>query len=115
MNKDASVFLQHILESIAFIEEYSQGISEAKFLDNRQIQDAVVRRLEICGEAIKNIPKSFREKYPKIPWKEIAGMRDILIHEYFGVDFELTWKIVQKELPKLKIEISRILREMETK
>ena len=73
------------------------------------IQDAVIRRLEIIGEAVKNIPFSFRKEYPKIPWKKISGLRDILIHEYFGVDMRLVWRITKKDMPEFKKRISDIL------
>jgi len=73
------------------------------------IQDAVIRRLEIIGEAVKNIPFSFRKEYPKIPWKKISGLRDILIHEYFGVDMRLVWRITKKDMPEFKKRISDII------
>ena len=88
MKKDIRVFIQDILESIKLIEDYAKGVSEEDFLDkdnNLQMKDAIIRRLEIIGEAVKNIPDGFKRKYPNIPWKQISGMRDILIHEYFGV------------------------------
>lgn len=91
MSKDSQVLIQHILESIDLIESYTAKISKAEFLKSLQLQDAVMRRLEIIGEASKKIPARLKEQYPGIPWKRIAGMRDILIHEYFGVDMELTW------------------------
>ncbi len=108
MNKDISVFIGHILESIARIEEFTKGVPKKEFLISVQKQDAVIRRLEIIGEAVKNIPISFREKYSEVPWKEIARIRDKLIHGYFGIDLELTWDIVKKDIPVLKGKIKKI-------
>lgn len=77
-----------------------------------QLQDAVIRRIEIIGEAVKNIPDGIKGKYPEIPWKEIAGMRDILIHEYFGIDLELTWEVVTRDIPDLKTKLLRMRKEL---
>jgi uncharacterized protein with HEPN domain len=107
--KDPKIFLEHILESISEIERNINGMSEVKFSESITIQDAVVRRLEIIGEAVRNIPDSFRNNHPKTPWKKIAGLRDVLIHEYFGVDMELVWKIATKDIPKLKKQIINLL------
>ncbi len=83
MSKDVRVYIEDILEAITKIEEYMKGLSSTDdFYNNTQIQDAILRRLEIIGEAVKNISQEFRNQYPDIPWKQIAGMRDILIHEY---------------------------------
>ncbi|MBI3258799.1 MAG: DUF86 domain-containing protein [Ignavibacteriae bacterium] len=109
MKKDPKVLLAHILDSIHLIEEYSTHVTQAKFQKNRSLQDAIIRRLEIIGEAVKNLPHPFKIKHPDIPWKQIAGMRDILIHEYFDVDLILTWKVVKQELPLIKEKLSAIL------
>lgn len=112
MRKDPRFFIKHILESINWVEEYTKGISKDDFLRSTQIQDAVIRRLEIIGEAVKNIPPELKEKYPDIPWRQIAGIRDVLIHEYFGVDLDLLWNTIKKDLPDLKQKISKILEKM---
>ena len=109
MTKDPKVFLRHILESIIQIEQYAGGKSKGEFLASPQIQDAVMRRLEIIGEASKNLPAELRDKYSAIPWNEITGMRDVLIHEYFGVDTELVWRTVQKDLPIFKKHVEDII------
>ena len=76
---------------------------------NRMVKDAIIRELEIIGEAAKNVSQDFREKYKEIPWKDMAGMRDKLIHEYFGVDINIVWKVITKELPALKEKIEEVL------
>lgn len=88
MKRNIKLYLQDIWESTLAIEEYTQNLTEDEFYSNRQVQDAIVRRLEIIGEAVKNIDDDFRSKYHQIPWKKIAGMRDIIAHEYFGVKLE---------------------------
>jgi len=111
MKKKAKIFLLHILNSIEKIEKFTDSISEKQFLKSEIVQDAVIRRLEIIGEAVKNLSKSFKEKYRIVEWKKIAGTRDNLIHEYFGVDLKLTYRILKKDLPKLKKQISDILKD----
>ena len=109
MKKDPKIFLQHILESIFEIEKYIKDMSEDQFIRSTQVQDAVIRRLEIIGEAAKNIPKTFKIKYDFIPWKKVTGSRDMLIHNYFEVDLESVWDTVTKDIPKLKQDINKIL------
>jgi uncharacterized protein with HEPN domain len=108
MKRDMGLFIEDILNSIKNIEEFSKGLNKERFSKNNLRQSAIIRQLEIIGEAVKNIPNSFREKYPKIPWKDISGFRDILSHAYFGVNIDRVWNIIEKDLPKLKENISKI-------
>jgi uncharacterized protein with HEPN domain len=106
--KDDSVFLNHILDAINQIEEYIEYLTYEEFLEKRLVQDAVIRQLEIIGEATKNLSSNATENYPQIPWKEIAGMRDKLIHVYFGVDLEEVWNTAKRDIPELKTIIETI-------
>ncbi len=112
MKRDLRVYIEDILESIEKIEDYIDGVTKHIFYGETKIQDCVFRRLEIIGEAAKSIPDDFREKYPEIPWKSIAGMRDVLIHGYFEVKLERVWKVVEKDLPDLKRNIMKIRKEL---
>lgn len=111
MKKDPKVFIGHITESIVLIEQYAEHLTVDKFKKNIAMQDAIIRRLEIIGEAVKNISLAFKARYPDIPWKQMAGMRDILIHEYFEVDLFLTWTVVTSDLPLIKTKLQQILSE----
>ncbi|MEK6913093.1 MAG: DUF86 domain-containing protein [Nanoarchaeota archaeon] len=111
MKKESLIFVKHILEAITDTEESTKNLSKKEFKENKDIKDATIRRLEIIGEAVKNIPDSFKDKYPKILWKDIAGMRDKLMHHYFGVDLEIVWKVIKEDLPDLKNKIEKIIKE----
>ncbi len=113
MKKNDLVYLDHILDSIGWIEEYTEGMERADFLSNKLVQDGTIRQIEIIGEATKNLSKDFREKYPQVPWKDIAGMRDRLIHHYFGVNLKDVWYTVQVDIPVLKDEIMAIIDTLE--
>jgi len=108
MKRDIGLFIEDILKSIEDIEDFAKGLNREKFSKDNLRQSAIIRQLEIIGEAVKNIPASFKEKYKKIPWKEIAGFRDVLSHAYFGVSLERVWNIIEKDLPTLKKEIEKI-------
>lgn len=106
-------YLNDILNSIRKIENYTENLSYENFVNDELIQDGVVRNLEIIGEAVKNLPKEIKNKIPEIEWKKISGMRDILIHEYFGIDFEILWEIVKDKLPEFKRKILEISSEID--
>ncbi len=108
MKKQPKFFLEHILDSIEDIESYLKGQTKEHFAKAKMMQDAVIRKIEIIGEAVKNLPPTFRKNHSKIPWSDIAGMRDILIHDYFGVNVNVVWKTAQNDIPKLKKQITEL-------
>lgn len=112
MKKDIKVFIEHILENINDIEEFSFGLDKKQLEGNKLNNKAIIRSLEIIGEAVKNIPDHFRNKYPNIEWNKITGMRDKLIHHYFGLNFDTVWDVIKKDLPILKRQIEKILKEL---
>lgn len=109
MVKDTKIFLGHILESIKFIEDYIKGLSEEDFYNSMEKLDAVVKRLEIIGEAANNLPDDLKAAAVHVPWQDMIDMRNVLIHEYFGVNKEIVWKTINEDLPELKKEIETLL------
>mgnify|MGYP001559789558 CR=1 FL=1 len=102
-------YLKHILDSINDIEESVKNLSKKEFSNDKDKKEANIRRIEVIGEAVKNISIDFKNKYSNIPWKDIAGMRDKLIHHYFGVNVDNVWKVIKEDIPILKKEILKIL------
>lgn len=111
MNKSSLVYLQDIFDSIVRIENYVLNMNYDDFANDRKTVDAVIRNLEIIGEAAKNTSDKFRNTYDEIPWKEMAKMRDKLIHGYFDVNFDLIWETVKHDLSQIKPKIKKILEE----
>ena len=107
--RDDVDYLQHILGAILKIEEYCQGMDEHAFNKNTMAQDAVIRQFEIVGEATKNLTLTIKQKSAHVPWKAIAGTRDVLIHQYFGVDLGAVWQYAKTDLPALKEEVRRLI------
>ncbi len=109
MSKVPNEYLKHIQDEINYLVGDSRTLPVGKFLRNQTKMRAYARSLSIIGEAAKLVPSEFKNRYPDLDWKGMAGMRDRLIHHYFGVDYELVWDVVKNEIPKLKIEIEKIL------
>lgn len=113
MKREYGDYIEDIIDSIDKLDNFTENMSYHDFLRDEKTIFAVVRALEIIGEAAKNIPDSFRKKYPEIPWKSVAGMRDKLIHEYFGVKIDLVWETVRTKIPLLKPKFKKILKDLE--
>src|SRR4030042_3148182 len=105
-------YLKHILDVISDAKRFMEGVNKEEFLENKEKQYALLRALEIIGEATKNLSKEMKQEYSEIQWRDIAGMRDKLIHEYFGVKLDLVWATVKKNLPELEKQIHEILRKI---
>jgi len=106
-----SDFLQDIKQAVENVNEYSGNMTYSQFLKDKKTKDAVVRNLEIIGEAAKNISSKFKKANPLIPWKQLAGMRDKIAHFYFGIDYKIVWSVVEKDMPNLNKEIAKIEKE----
>ena len=113
--KNDLVYIKHILDSIDAIIEFSREMDKEELTSNRMKQSAIVREIEIIGEAVKNISKGTKNRHDGIKWKEIAGTRDKMIHHYFGVDLDVVLAIIKKDIPKLKKDILKIEKDLEGK
>jgi uncharacterized protein with HEPN domain len=100
--RETADYLDDIRCAIAEVEEFTRGMSYDAFITDRKTINAVIRSLEVLGEAAKHIPTAFRHKHPDVPWSKMAGMRDVLIHDYMGVDLKTVWKVAQERLPEIK-------------
>jgi uncharacterized protein with HEPN domain len=108
MKRDVNLYLRDILENIEDIESFSKGLQEKELFSDKMRKKAIIKSLEIIGEAVKNIPDSVKNRYPNILWKKISGLRDVLSHAYFSVSAQRIFDIIKIDLPKLKKEIGRI-------
>ncbi|MCD6447653.1 MAG: DUF86 domain-containing protein [Thermoplasmata archaeon] len=112
MKRTYKDYILDILISIREIEDFIADMNFEEFVKDRKTVNAVIRSLEVMGEAVKKIPPEIRDRHPEIPWKYIAAMRDKLIHEYHGVDLEIVWEVIEKEIPPLKPKFEKVLEEL---
>ena len=111
--RDFRDYIQDILDSIVEVKKFVEGMRFEDFTKDKKTVNAVIRSLEVIGEAAKKVPEDLREGYPQIPWKRMTGMRDKLIHEYFGIDLEIVWEAINNELPPIKPMIQKVLKDIE--
>ncbi|MCD6484502.1 MAG: DUF86 domain-containing protein [Candidatus Odinarchaeota archaeon] len=113
MKRDYTLYIKDIIDAISKIEEFIEGMSFKDFVSDDKTSSAVIRKLEIIGEATKKIPENIRRNYAMIPWKDMARFRDKLIHFYFGVDYKIVWKAVKESLPVIKKSLEKILENLQ--
>lgn len=106
--RDDLVFVQHLRAAIARIESYLDGVTEEQFVSTPLIQDAVIRQIQVIGQAAKNLSNEFRSRSDRVPWSEIAGMRDKIVHDYMNVDLEIVWETVTRDIPALRAALREI-------
>lgn len=111
--RDYGDFVQDIIDSINDVENFIGRMDFEEFIKDKKTVYSVVRAIEIIGEATKNIPGQIKKKYPEVPWKKMAGMRDKLVHEYFGIDLEILWGTAKEDVPQLRVPVSKVLEDME--
>ena len=109
INRNYNLYFEDMLTSMLRIEEYIGDMEFRKFKMNYMIVDAIIRNFEIIGEASKNVPAEIKNKYPEIPWKKMYGLRNLIAHEYFGIDYEMIWEISKNNLPQNSIDIRNII------
>lgn len=109
-DRDFLIYLEDMLESMRRIEKYTEDLTYEQFKESNLRTDAVVRNLEIIGEAANNIPEDFTSSYPNIPWKKMYGLRNLIAHKYFGIDYENIWKIISKQMPDNIKDLKKLLR-----
>ncbi len=114
MSRDLEVYLVDILEAISRIREYTRDLDESSFQSDTLRQDAVIRNLEVLGEAVKQIPEDVRKRHPGVEWRKMAGLRDVLIHQYFGIDGDVLWDVVVNKLTDVENGIRGLLNELES-
>jgi len=105
------VFLRHILDEIKFLGDQCKGLELHELMEDEVLKRACIRSLEIIGEAVKKLSESFKNKHPELEWRKIAGLRDVLIHHYFGVDWDIVWDIIRNKIPDLEEKIRRLIEE----
>lgn len=115
IDRSAYLFLHDILECIRLLQKYTKGREFQEFQKDQAFQDSVLRRIEIIGEAVKHLPSEMRKVYADVPWKKVAGIRDIFIHEYYRVDLKLAWEVATIEAPKLKRYILKMMKDVRAK
>jgi uncharacterized protein with HEPN domain len=110
--RDFQVYIEDIIQAIDSIQTYTEGLTYNVFARDKKTIDAVIRNFKITGEATKQIPLTVRQEYPKVPWREMAGMRDKLIHGYFGVQLDVVWKTITERIPTVRLLITEVLTEL---
>ncbi|MFH1452681.1 MAG: DUF86 domain-containing protein [Armatimonadota bacterium] len=113
MKREVGDYIEDIINAIDNAVNFTEGMTDEQFAKDDKTSFAAVRALEIIGEAVKKIPEDIKKKYPEVPWKDMTGMRDKLIHEYFGVKLNIVWETIKKEIPRLKSIFEKILMDLE--